>query len=175
MGILKNKRHEHFAQLVANGKTPPQAYVAAGYSEHGAAQSANRLLKNVEIANRVSELQRTIEEPARERAIEKTALERAWVIDQLMENVAMAKQAVPVFDRKGNPTGIYEQNLAAANRALELLGKEVGMFKDQIKIEDERDRMSDEELRERVRRRLAEEGIQIGTVGNTGPIKPVTH
>src|SRR5215831_3927813 len=50
----------HFAQLVANGKTPPQAYVSAGYSENGATQSANRLLKSAEVAVRVEELRKTV-------------------------------------------------------------------------------------------------------------------
>ena len=50
---------------------------------------------------------------------------------ELVENVKMAKRAVPVFDREGEPTGEYEQQLAAANRALELIGKELGMFVDQ--------------------------------------------
>lgn len=33
MSALKNAKHEHFAHLVAKGKEPSAAYVAAGYSE----------------------------------------------------------------------------------------------------------------------------------------------
>jgi phage terminase small subunit len=128
MGVLKNAKHEHFAQLVAKGETPPRAYVLAGYSDQGAAQSANRLLKSAYVSDRLEELRKTIEEPARERAIEKAALDKSWVLSQLMENVSMAKAAEPVLDREGKPTGEYKQNLNAANKALELLGKELGMF-----------------------------------------------
>lgn len=128
MATLKNAKHEHFAQMVSKGETPPKAYVIAGYSDQGAAQSANRLLKNADVAARVVELQQIIEEPSRERAIEKAALTKAWVLAQLIENVEMAKQAIPVLDRKGVPTGEYEQNLPAANAALKMLGTELGMF-----------------------------------------------
>lgn len=134
MTTLNNARHEHFAQLVAGGKTPPVAYVLAGYSEAGAAQSANRLLKNAEVLLRVEELRKSIEEPARERAIEKVAVDKAWVLSELIEVVKMAKAAEPVLDNEGKPTGEYKQNLPAANRALELVGKELGMFVDRKEV-----------------------------------------
>src|SRR5262249_52140637 len=97
---------------------------------------------------RVEELHRTVEEPARERAIERAALTRAWVINQLMENVQMAKQAIPVTDRDGKEIGQYQQNLSAANRALELLGKELGMFIERLERgkPGEFEHLSDEEI-----------------------------
>jgi hypothetical protein len=60
----------------------------------------------------------------------------------------MLMQAQPVLDRAGNPTGSYVYNGAAAYRALELLGKELGMFieRRENKIVDEFDNMSNEEL-----------------------------
>ena len=134
MAVLTNARHEHFAQLVAGGKTPPAAYVLAGYSEAGAAQSANRLLKNADVLLRVEELRKSVEEPARERAIEKAAVDKAWVLSELIEVVKMAKAAEPVLDNDGNPIGEYKQNLGAANKALELVGKELGMFVDRKEI-----------------------------------------
>jgi hypothetical protein len=39
-------------------------------------------------------------------------------------------QARPVFDSDGRETGEYRYNGMVANRALELLGKEPGMFVD---------------------------------------------
>ena len=41
-------------------------------------------------------------------------------------------QAVPVLDRDGNPMGSYNFNASGANRALELMGKHLGMFIDKI-------------------------------------------
>lgn len=130
MAALKNARHEHFAHLVAKGTSARQAYIAAGYSENGADQSSSKLLKKTEVAARVAEIRETI----MSRAIEKTGIDKAWVLDQLVEVVKMAKQAEPVTDHEGNPTGEYKQNLAAANRALELIGKELEMFVDRKEI-----------------------------------------
>ena len=131
MPVLKNAKHEHFAQLVSNGENATRAYVLAGYSEKGAKQSAARLLTHADLCERIAYL-RSIKEAKHEQAVTKTvkeaALDKAWVIAELMENVRMAKQAEPVVDNEGNPTGDYRQNLAAANKALELLGKELGMF-----------------------------------------------
>lgn len=149
MSILKNAKHEHFAQLVAGGKTPPVAYVTAGYSEAGAAQSANRLLKNADVSLRIAQLRQAVEEPSRERAIEKAAVDKAWVLQELIEIVKMAKQAEPVRDSEGNPIGEYKQNLAAANKSLELLGKELGMFVDRSEVRTgPLDGLTHEELRE---------------------------
>jgi hypothetical protein len=56
------------------------------------------------------------------------SLTKAWVIAKLVENVDRAMEAEPVLNAKGNPTGEYKYNGNVANRALELLGKEIGMF-----------------------------------------------
>lgn len=132
--MLRNAKHEHFAQLVSKGEKPGRAYVIAGYSENGADQSACRLLKNAEIEARIAHLQAAVEQPSRERAIEKAAVDKAWVLSQLVEVVKMGKAAEPVRDNEGNETGEYRQNLAAANKALELVGKELGMFIDRKEI-----------------------------------------
>ena len=148
MSVLKNARHEHFAQLVAGGKTPPKAYVLAGYSKAGSAQSANRLLKDADVAARVEELRASVAEPSRERAIEKAAVDKAWVLSELVENVKIAKAAEPVLDHEGKPTGEYKTNIQAANRALELIGKELGMFVDRKEVRTgELDSLSPEEKR----------------------------
>ena len=57
-----------------------------------------------------------------------------WVIARLehVYNVAMA--AIPVLDRKGNFTGEYKVDIAGANRALELIGKHVGMFQQKVEV-----------------------------------------
>jgi hypothetical protein len=72
---------------------------------------------------------RAIEEAiaARARRAEITA---DWVLSKLAENAAKAAQEVPVLDREGNPTGFYVYQGAVVNRALELLGKHLGMFPD---------------------------------------------
>lgn len=55
MPVLKNARHEKFAQGMAKGKTLTDAYAAAGYK--GDRRAASNLWTNVDIKERVSELQ----------------------------------------------------------------------------------------------------------------------
>jgi len=131
MAALRNPKHEHFAQLIAAGQAPTKAYSLVGYSENGAAQSAHRLLKTAEVATRVSELQDAVAE----RAVEKAALNRAWVLAQLRENIERAMQATAPTDENGRPCGDYRYEGSVANRALELIGKELGMFTDRQKLE----------------------------------------
>jgi phage terminase small subunit len=67
--------------------------------------------------------------------VEKAALDRAWVLAQLRENVERSMKASAPTDEDGRPCGEYRYEGSVANRALELIGKELGMFKDQHKIE----------------------------------------
>ena len=87
-------------------------------------QSGNRLLRKPAVAARVDELKRAVTE----RQVEKFAVERAWVLSILVQNVRRAMQVEPVRDQEGNPTGQFTYQGSVANRALELLGKELGMF-----------------------------------------------
>jgi phage terminase small subunit len=54
--MLDNVRHEKFAQGVANGLTVSEAYRQAGYSANTAEAGGSRLLRKVNIANRIQEL-----------------------------------------------------------------------------------------------------------------------
>lgn len=91
---------------------------------------ASELLADGKIAVRVKELRDAVTAKAQKRL----EISKDWVLEQLVENVKMAKQAEPVLDHEGNPTGEYKQNLAAGNRALELIGKELGMFVDRREV-----------------------------------------
>jgi hypothetical protein len=135
MPALSNPRHEHFASLVAAGETPTRAYVSAGYSPKGAATSALRLRKNTEICARIAELSTAVAE----RSVERAAVDRAWVLAHLKENVARAMQAIPVKDAEGNVIGDYKWEGAVANRGLELIGKELGMFRERVDMKLEAD------------------------------------
>jgi phage terminase small subunit len=149
---LRNPRYERFAQGLAEGKPAYQAYIDAGFAKVGAAQSASRLKsQRAGIRERVAEIlqeREQIDAAGTQLAIERTAIDKGWVIERLRENVERAMQARPVLDRAGNPTGCYVYNGAAANRALELLGKEMGMFieRRENKVVDEFDSMTDEQV-----------------------------
>ena len=130
MAALKNTKHERFAQARVQGKGIAEAFEAAGYSPNPG--NAGRLNNNEHVQARIAELM--------EGAAEKTKLSKAWVIDRLIEVAERCMQAEPVLNRKGEPALVetptgslapaYTFNAAGANRALELLGKEEGMFVD---------------------------------------------
>ena len=112
MPILSNPRHERFAQELANGVSATEAYERAGFARNRV--SAHRLKQKPNIRERVSELLKQREHinvQATAKAIEKTALTREWVIERLMLFAKCADNAASV-------------------RALELLGKGLGMFVD---------------------------------------------
>jgi phage terminase small subunit len=132
--ILTNPRHERFAQELAKGKSQSEAYELAGWK--GGQKNAHRLGKDEGILRRVAELLAERDETARkatEKAVERLAIDRGWVIGKLVENVERAMQAVPVTRKENGDevcTGEYRYEGSVANRALELLGKELGMFID---------------------------------------------
>lgn len=55
MPILKNQKHERFAQELAKGKTATEAYVLAGYKE--SRPNAATLRTNQNVLDRIAELQ----------------------------------------------------------------------------------------------------------------------
>lgn len=57
MPVLKNQRHEKFAQRIAKGDAATKAYIAAGFSPKAAKQNASRLRENEVIGERIAELQ----------------------------------------------------------------------------------------------------------------------
>lgn len=131
MGILTNKRHELFAQYIVQGVGQPQAYVKAGYSGGSqVASCASRLYRNVQIQARIAQLQGNIVQVA----VQTAGIDKAWVMARLQENISRSMQAEPVRDSDGNAIGEYAYNASAANRALELIGKELGMFVDRKDI-----------------------------------------
>jgi len=83
MAALSNGKWEYFAHEVAKGLSPEKAYVAAGYSERGARQAANRLRQNVDIDARIEEIRNNITE----RAIEKSAVDKSWLLTRLADEV----------------------------------------------------------------------------------------
>jgi phage terminase small subunit len=152
MPVLKNPRWEMFAHNIAKGMGQAEAYEAAGYkTTRGAgAVSANRLLKDPNISSRVSEIlerRERVEETSTIRAIEKTGLSKAWVMDNLREIYLRCM-------------GDEEFSSAGANRALELIGKELGMFIDRSEAgkPGDFDKLSTDELRDIVAGRIGISG-----------------
>lgn len=144
-------RRERFAREYLKDLNGTRAAIAAGYSPATAAQAATRLLKHVQVRAIIGEAQAEL--------AEELGLDAAWVLDGLRENYERAMQAQPVYDREGNETGFFEYQGNVANRALELIGKHIGMFVERHEVTGKDGGPIQHEdvtqARERVRNRLA--------------------
>jgi hypothetical protein len=138
MGPLKNAKHEAFCRAYVRGETAGNATAAYKlvYRRQDRA-AASRLHRRDDILQRVAKLQQqqcNIEQKALERAAEALAVDKEWVLKQLVENVERAMQAQAVLNSEGEKTGEYRYDGATANRALELIGKHFGMFVERREI-----------------------------------------
>ena len=126
---------ETYAQALAARKSQVAAYAEAGYATSRSGPSA--LAKDPRIVARVDEIMRERETVASRgmlTAIVETGISKGYVLQRLQENVERAMTIIAVRDEEGQPTGEYRYDGAVANRALELLGKELGMFVDRQEI-----------------------------------------
>jgi len=149
MAALSNARHERFAQEVAKGHSATEAYEAAGYKPHR--QAASRLLANVDVQQRVEELQegganraeitiqRTLEEIGR---IGFSDLRQAFDSNGNLlrpeawpDGLAAAISSVEVTTKslgEGEVEHIHKLRLWDKNAALEKIAKHLGMFVERI-------------------------------------------
>lgn len=95
---------------------------------------------------------------------------KAWVTAKLQSVVNRCMQAEPVKDAEGNPIGEYKFNAGGANKALELLGKELGMFVERREVgrTGEFTGMDEDELREFVTREADALGVGVQRVEAPG-------
>lgn len=107
------KQQAFVSHYVANSGNATQAYISAGYSPNGAAQGAERLLRNVEVQQSIA--------GARARVEQMTEFTQQWVLSGLRD-VALGALA--------------NKQYSAAARSFELVGKHLGMFSDKLVIED---------------------------------------
>jgi phage terminase small subunit len=147
MPILRSIKAERFASAIAEGMTSEQAHKAAGYSGIKAKQLGEQLRCKVEVRARIKELTARISKSAVAQAAKKLSLTKEMIMAELWDN---AQQGAKV---KGGSSVRY--------RALELLGKELGMFQDNepkpLKLED----LSTEDLKKLLEQ---EEAAAKGTV-----------
>jgi len=184
---LKNDRHERFAQLVASGKPAADSYVEAGFSPHGAAQSASRLRRNPGVARRIAELEprfisqrqltvgKTIEQDLRSRVGRASVLQaRHDKLEKFIAERAASRPTAPAIEGDAtvqvasNSVPGWTTGLIAAK--LKSLGKNLPVV-----VEYELDRATLSEMRE-IERAIAEElgqyvektdiGLQAGSLSD---------
>jgi len=138
-------KQKRFARGLADGMSQAAAFVAAGYRPSDSnASTLARSPAVVEEIRRLAAGRAVVEQKVLGKAIEKAGLSKAWVIERLMRNAAicLGDQTITIKVRRKPTKGgeddtpgvvdleISDRDPAAANRALELLGKEIGMFVD---------------------------------------------
>jgi phage terminase small subunit len=129
MPALKDKRRELFCQHVVSGMTASAAYAAAGYKADDG--NAARMRAKPDVVARIEELSAKVEA----KVVETVGIGRSYVIEQLRRNaeIAMGDRLVKVVKQTKSEDDPMEvevtmRDAAAANKALELIGKELGMF-----------------------------------------------
>src|SRR5438270_11495985 len=119
MPVLRNVKHEKFAQEIANGKNSLEAYRCAGFKLDQ--RNADRLRAREDVGRRIDEI--LTERNRRltlstERAIEKAAITKADVIGMLIEDRALARanvqasaaiRAAELLPRGAPQTGVPRQ------------------------------------------------------------------
>lgn len=124
-----NAQQERFCEEYLVDYNGTKAASRAGYSERSAAVTACRLLKNDKVLVRVRELQA---EQAK-----RLAITADWTLMKLREIVDKAMCAEPVLEydydtKQLEPTGEYQFDSRGATKALELIGRHLGMYQDKL-------------------------------------------
>lgn len=154
-----NPRQSRFVAEYLIDLNATQAAIRAGYSRKSAKQQGSRLLTNDDVQAAIAEAQ-----AAKAKELD---LSHEWVLKRLASVAERCLQAEPVLTRKGervmvpvmqmNEDGELEEvdvapaytfQAVGANRALELLGKHLGMFGDTVKHEHDHEHTHDVTVRE---------------------------
>ena len=124
MPSLPNYRQELFARGLANGMSATQAYKNAGYSDKdpGATKGASALAQKSAVQARIAEI---MADHAKALMVDKN-----YVLGKLIENIERSMVPTKKVVHQDGTEETLTYNPAAANKAIELLGKELGMFID---------------------------------------------
>ena len=150
MAELSNKRHERFCQEFLIDLNATQAYIRCGYKSKNPNARASELRAKPSISSRIDELKatrsartgvnqdRVIRELARVAFLDPTQLanmNNATISEDASEDDRAAISSVKV--KSGADWTEREVKFADKLKALELLGKHLGMFQDNLNITGE--------------------------------------
>lgn len=118
--MLRNIRHEHFAQGIAQGKTVTDAYIHAGYAARGRSAEVNgsRLLRNAEVQRRIDELAE---------ATRQAAIADAAELQRILTTIAREQATEEQLTRTGD-IAVLKVGARDRIKAIELLGRARGIW-----------------------------------------------
>lgn len=124
-------KQERFCEEYVVDYNATQAAIRAGFKEKSARSQASELLTKPDILARVRDLQKAV--------TERLCLSEDRVINMLLEVYDKCIQSVPVtewdFEKKSFvETGEYQFDSKGALRAIELIGKHMGMFDSKVNV-----------------------------------------
>ena len=133
MSALKSKQ-ERFCQEYIIDYIGKEAAIRAGYSEDSAKQQAYRLLQREDVRERIFQLQ--------EEKVKSLGVSQNFVVSQLMDVYQCCRATRPLMEwdyekHEMVKTGEYAFNSKGALKALEMLGKHLGMFEKKPKTQEE--------------------------------------
>lgn len=107
-----NDKHRRFCEEYLKDSNGAQAAIRAGYSERTAKVQASRLLTNVDLKSYIKERQKELDNDA--------GFTREKILNALFENHNIARSL---------------EQTNASNKALELIGKAIGLFVEKQEVE----------------------------------------
>ena len=165
MPILDNPRHENVCQELAKGNSVLKSYQTGGFK--GGMVAASLFCKKPFVKERVKEIQQDRihrEMKASQNAAESLGIDKRWVLQRLQYNAERCLRGKPILDKNGEQipgrfTGMPDSR--GANEALELIGREIGMFIQKVEVGGPGDfsRLTDEELAAKIASDAAALGV----------------
>jgi phage terminase small subunit len=120
-------KQRRFVQEFCVDLNAHQAAVRAGYSKKTARQIGSENLSKPDILKAIKAEMRMTEESI--------GITKESVIKSLIDIRDRCMQSVPILDTSGKPTGEYRFNATGATRAVELLGKSIGLFNQKFSVD----------------------------------------
>jgi phage terminase small subunit len=121
-----NPKQRAFVREYLKDHNATQAAIRAGYSAKTAKQQGSLQLTKVDVAAAIAAAETNADENAGET--------REGVLRDLRTVANQCMNAVPILDSQGRETGEWKFDSSGANKALENIGKHLGMFKDRLEV-----------------------------------------
>lgn len=135
---LKGK-HVLFVNEYLISQNVTQAYMKVyGCSEDAARKNGSRLMTNDDIKSEIERRQQEIKEDVEK----ETGISVQWVLNSFKTIADRCMQAEPVYDKETGAIVEYKFDSSGANKAVENIGRYLGMFNDKLKVDANNNNMN---------------------------------